>query len=88
MKYILVFCTVLLSGCFGTVPVKQKFPEAPPTLLEKCKSLNTIDKPQVLLSEFMGVVTRNYTKYHDCAALVDAWQEWYTSQKKIADEVK
>lgn len=88
MKKILLFCTVLLmSGCSTTVPVKQKFPEAPNVLLEKCEPLETIDKPNIVFSEFLKVVTNNYTKYHTCSNLLNAWQEWYVEQKKIFDEV-
>jgi len=88
MKTILIICVVLLAGCNSVAPVPQKFPEAPDEFMEKCGSLNTIDNPQVLLSEFMTTVAKNYVKYHNCAALVEAWQNWYTKQKKIADEVK
>lgn len=85
MRYILLFCTtLLLSGCFGDLFVKPDFPEAPEALMGKCSNLATIDKPKVVLSEFMKTVTSNYTKYHDCSDLVSAWQEWYTEQKKNA----
>jgi len=88
MKKLLLFCTVLLiSGCATTVPVKQKFPEAPKVLMEKCEPLETIDKPSIVFSEFLKVVTKNYTKHHSCSSMVEAWQEWYTEQKKIFDEV-
>jgi hypothetical protein len=87
MKNILLFCTVLLiAGCSTTVPVKQKFPEAPKTLTEKCPNLELIDKPTVLLSELILVITKNYMKYHECSAQVDGWNEWYQQQKKIFDE--
>ena len=85
MKNILLLCTLLLSGCASTVPVKQSFPAVPDLLLEKCGNLDTIDKPTVLLSEFMTTVTKNYTKYHNCADVVNAWQQWYVDQKKISD---
>jgi hypothetical protein len=88
MKYILLFCvTVLLTGCATPVPVKQKFPEAPMMLMEKCPPLEKIEGNTILFSEFLKVVTRNYTKYHDCAKMLEAWQLWYTEQKKISDEL-
>lgn len=88
MKNILLFCTALiLSGCSTTVPVKQKFPEVPNQLMEKCPPLDIIEKPTVLLSELIVIITKNYMKYHDCANSVENWQDWYTKQKKISDDL-
>lgn len=89
MNKLLLFCVSLstLSGCTTFLPVKQKFPEAPSVLMEKCEPLSTIDKPEIVFSEFLKVVTENYTKRHSCAKLVEAWQEWYIEQKKISDKV-
>lgn len=77
----------MLAGC-GSIPVIPPFPVAPPELLEVCGPLNTIETPEVKLSELMKVVGNNYTKYHSCSAVVSAWQEWYTEQKKINEEIK
>lgn len=87
MKYILLFCAILLVGCTTTKPVTQKFPEAPEILMEKCPSLETLDQPKVLISDLMRTVTRNYMKYHSCGDLVEAWQKWYSDQKKIFEDV-
>jgi hypothetical protein len=89
-KKLLLFCVpavLFLAGCSTTVPVKQKFPEAPAVLMEKCEPLETIDQPSIVFSEFLKTVTKNYTKYHSCAKLIEAWQEWYVEQKKISDEL-
>lgn len=89
-KKLLLFCvifTLVISGCSATVPVKQKFPEAPQMLLEQCPPLDQIKEDQVLFSEFLKTVTSNYTKYHNCAKMIEAWQNWYTEQKKISDEL-
>jgi hypothetical protein len=77
---------VLLTGCSTTIPVKQKFPEAPEVLMQKCPALETIEEPKVLLSDLMKTVTRNYMKYHNCKDLAHAWQDWYKDQKKIFEE--
>lgn len=89
MKNILLFCVVLLiSGCATqAVPVKQKFPEAPAVLLEKCPPLDKIESEEVVFSEFLKTVTNNYTKYHTCAKMLEAWHEWYKDQKTITDEL-
>lgn len=80
-------CTLLLSGCF-TVPVKMTFPEAPQVLLVPCASLKTIDADEVVLSEFLHTVTNNYAKHHECALMVESWQDWYKAQKEIFNKVK
>jgi hypothetical protein len=78
---------ILLTGCSTTVPVKRTFPVVPELLLKECEPLNTINKQEVKLSELMDTVSKNYSKYHSCAAVTDAWQEWYKEQKKVFDEV-
>lgn len=89
MKNILLFCiTLLLTGCSILVPTKQRFPEANTVLMQKCSKLDTLDKESVTLSELMTTVVKNYGKYHECADIVEAWQEWYTKQKQISEEVK
>jgi hypothetical protein len=85
---ILALASTMLTGCLTTVPVKRSFPDVPEVLMKECDPLNTINKPEVKLSELMDTVTKNYGKYHGCAAVVDAWQDWYKEQKKVFDEVK
>ena len=87
MNKLLLFCTMLiLSGCTTTVPVKQKFPDAPQILLQDCEKLTTIEKDQVLFSDFLKTVVENYTKYHECHAQNAAWVEWYKKQKEVFDK--
>lgn len=88
MNKLLTVCLILvLSGCTTTVPVKQKFPDVPSALLETCPRLDTIDQEKIVFSDFLKVVTKNYTKYHSCAKLVEAWQLWYNEQKKISTDI-
>jgi hypothetical protein len=77
----------MISGCSTTVPVKQKFPEVPSALMEKCEPLETIDQPSIVFSEFLKTVTKNYTKNHQCAKIVETWQDWYNKQKEIFESV-
>lgn len=88
MKCYSVLIGLLLTGCSTVVPVQQKFPDLPEVLNEKCPALDTINKPEVKLSEFMKVVIGNYQKYHNCSDLVTAWQKWYNEQKAIAENSK
>jgi hypothetical protein len=79
---------MILAGCASTtVPVAYKFPDAPATLKVKCPELDIIDKPNVLLSELVYTVTKNYLKYHECSNVVEGWQDWHTKQKTISDSV-
>jgi len=85
MKYLLLL--LLLTGCTTVVPVAQKFPEAPELLQKQCKPLDQAG-PDATMSEFAKVVVRNYTEYYQCANIVEGWQDWYTKQKKIFEELK
>lgn len=85
---LLSLLSLALVGCSTTVPVERTFPAVPEALLKECGQLNTINKPEVKLSELMDTVTKNYGKYHECAAVNEAWQEWYQEQKKVFNELK
>lgn len=85
MKNILLYCTLLLAGCSSLLET-QKFPEANAELMKKCDDLILLNKDQVTLSELSKTVVKNYQKYHNCADLVEAWQEWYIKQKGIYEE--
>ena len=78
----------LITGCSTTVPVKQKFPDVPKALIEKCESLKKIEGDRVAITEMLKVVVQNYGMYYECAAKVDGWNEWYLEQKRIYESVK
>ena len=40
------------------------------------------------LREVLKTVTVNYSTYHECKIRVDAWIEWYQTQRTIFEEVK
>ena len=77
---------LLLTGCL-TVPVKQSFPEIPEELKVSCPDLNQVENTEKL-SVVLDVVVKNYTEYHECRVKVDAWIEWYKTQKQIYESVK
>lgn len=85
MKNLILLCVLCLSGCL-TIPVEQNFPELPAELQKMCPPLETIDTPEVTLSELMKKVTKNYGSRHECAAQVESMQKWYVEQKKIFDD--
>lgn len=82
MKKIVVLTAVLLTGCATVVPVRAKFPDAPELLMQKCPTLTLLnDDPK--LSDVAKTVANNYASYHECAVLVNGWQDWYQIQKNI-----
>lgn len=88
MKKLLVLIpAILLTGCLNT-PVSRHFPEVPEELKTACPSLEQVDPNTTKLSEVVRVVTDNYTQYHECRVKVDAWIEWYKTQRSIFEEVK
>jgi len=88
MKYYSLLLILLITGCSTTVPVVAKFPEAPPTLKVACPELKKIEGNAVSIVDLHKTVVENYTQYYECAIKVESWNEWYTKQKKIFDEVK
>jgi Na+-transporting methylmalonyl-CoA/oxaloacetate decarboxylase gamma subunit len=77
---------VFLTGCV-TAPVKRSFPEVPPELMQACAELKQVQQTEQL-SEVLKVVVHNYGQHHECKIKVDAWVEWYKTQKQIFDSVK
>ncbi len=81
MKYIILLALVL-GGCATTVPVTQKFPQAPQALLEPCQQLKPAPS-NVQLSELTKIIVENYMQYHICSGNNNSWIEWYTTQQRI-----
>jgi hypothetical protein len=76
-----------LSACTTTVPITQRFPEAPNTLFEKCKQLELVQQDSSII-DATKVVVNNYTQYYQCSTQVDGWIEWYKTQQKIFKELE
>lgn len=87
MKIIVLLPLLLLTGCFGTAPVKHALPEPPKQVIESCPGLGMLDENEERLSELLKVVTQNYTKYHECATKHDYLVKWYRDQKAVHDAV-
>ena len=83
MKYLILL--LLLTGC-TTVPVAQKFPEAPQQLLETCDRLQLLENPTTL-SILTKTVAENYKRYHLCANKHEGLVEWYRQQKRVFEEI-
>lgn len=83
--YIILF--LLLGGCTfrGNIP---KFPDVPHHLTEDCADLTLIDDSEEKFSEVLKIITSNYGKYHECRIKVQLWNDWYTQQRKIYNNLK
>jgi len=87
MRLLLIITSALfLSGCIAT-PVKHALPEAPEKLTNPCPKLKELPLEEERLTEFLKIVTQNYTTYYECAVKHDGLVEWYQIQKKIHDDV-
>jgi hypothetical protein len=78
----------MLTACGTAVPVIANFPEVPANLLEKCPTLQKIDKDNASIVDMTKTVTDNYTTYYECAVKSDSWIEWYNVQKHIYESMK
>jgi hypothetical protein len=88
MKYIIIALILCLTGCASTVPVTMNFPQVPEELRVSCPDLKTVSEGTTKLSEVVTVVTENYGQYQECKIKIDAWTQWYNSQKKIFEGIK
>jgi hypothetical protein len=88
MKLAYLLVVLGLAGCATSVPVKQKFPEVPKALTEKCENLKKVEGDKVAITEMLKVIVENYALYYECSTKVDGWNEWYVEQKKIHESVK
>jgi hypothetical protein len=88
MKLAIVCFALFLTACSTTVPVKQKFPEAPDVLMQQCEQLKTVAEDKGTLREFLKIVIENYSLHYQCAGKVQGWQDWYIEQKRIFEGAK
>jgi predicted component of type VI protein secretion system len=85
---IFIILAFLITGCATSVPVTMSFPQVPEELKVACPDLKETDPNTTKLSEVISVVVENYGQYQECRIKVDAWVQWYNSQKKIFETVK
>jgi uncharacterized lipoprotein YmbA len=88
MKYALLILAVFLTACATPVPIKQRFPDVPKALVERCENLRKVEGDKVAITEMLKIVVQNYGMYYECAAKVDGWNDWYLEQKRIYESVK
>lgn len=82
-----VSCLMML-GCSTTVPLSQKFPEAPLVLMEPAPALKPLEADKKTLADLLQNANDNYGLYYELLDRYNAWQQWYKQQKQIFDSVK
>jgi hypothetical protein len=87
-KYLVVLSMLVLSGCATVTPVKQKWPDVPQEISEACPQLQKLPDNTEKLTDVVSTVSTNYGTYYECQAKLEAWIEWYKTQKSIYEEVK
>lgn len=87
MKQGLLILAIFLAGCSTTVvPVKQKWPDVPKELVEKCENLKQADPNKPAITDLLKIVIENYSLYYQCSSKVEGWNEWYVEQKRIFEQ--
>lgn len=87
MKRLLIILSLTLTACACTVPVTQRFPSAPATLLIEPTELKEVPAGSSSSVVFETVI-ENYGTYYEIANRLKGWQQWYAEQKKIFDTAK
>jgi hypothetical protein len=87
-KLLLIMSLLFLFGCSSLLPTVRSWPAAPADLKQVCPELKETAQDTTKLSEVIKVVTENYATYHECRIKMNAWIEWYDSQKLIFERVK
>jgi hypothetical protein len=79
--------TALTAGCGTTsVPVTMSFPEPPGQLAQQpCPDLKKLP-PEPTLSDIAKSVSENYHLYYECAIRADAWNDWYSRQRRVFEQ--
>lgn len=87
MKLVVAGVLLAVTGCSTTVPVTQRWPDAPMELMKKCPTLVQLAPTETAITDLLRVVVRNYGTYYECATRLEGWQEWHDAQKKIFEQV-
>ena len=86
-RLIIILSTVLLTGCYDNF-VERKFPEVVEDLKSACPLLLQVDPNTTKISEVVDSVVVNYSTYYECKVKVDAWIDWYNTQRANFESVK
>jgi hypothetical protein len=90
MKKLLIISILLLSGCCPITPtnISVNWPDAPSDLILPVPDLIPMKDRDYSFSHLLENVNENYSQYYQLKEKYEAWQTWYTQQKKIFEETK
>lgn len=90
MKLLVAILALTVSGCSVLVPVKPRFPEPVPELVERCRELQQVAPTgnPVAITDMLKIIVNNYGLYYQCSNKVDGWNQWYEEQRRIYESVK
>lgn len=84
---ILLLSATLLTGCFGTAPIKvHPYPEAPVELLAPADPLKKL-APESNLVDVSKTITYNYSQYHIISERLRLLQDWVQRIRKESLDV-
>ena len=83
---LLALCLALGACSTNGVPVGEKFPGIEPEFMVPAPVLKTIPAGTPASGVF-DIVVDNYATYHDIAAQLKGWQDWYVKQQTIFDDL-
>ncbi len=86
MNRLIIIC-LILTGCTA-VPVVRRFPAVPDVLLQPAPDLKPLADNQRQLSDILDNVNENYGTYYIEREKLILWQQWYTSQKQIFENIQ
>lgn len=88
MRLLTLLLIPIISGCSTVAaPVKHSLPDMPVALIDKCPELKQLPEGEDRLSEFLKIVSQNYSMYHECSAKQELIVKWYTEQKIVHDTI-
>jgi hypothetical protein len=66
----------------------MKWPDAPAELQQPATDLKPLPAEKKTLADLIENANENYGTYYQLKEKYEAWQHWYSDQKKIYESVK
>jgi hypothetical protein len=86
MRYCLIL-VLLLTACSTTVPVKRRFPDADPVMMQPAPPLVTLPADTQDLDQLLNNSAENFGQYRALTHQLQMWQEWYQRQRELFESV-
>lgn len=86
-KISVIIFVMVLSGCSHVVPITTNFPGVPTELMKPPSKLLPLSNAHNL-SDILDNANTNYGTYYIVSEKLILWQEWYTKQQEIYNNIK